>query len=55
LLESFRQTISLTFALAQQQRTEGDKLAELRDYLLPKLLSGAVRVKDGESRKERLF
>jgi type I restriction enzyme S subunit len=27
---------------------ESRKLAELRDYLLPKLLSGAVRVKEAE-------
>lgn len=32
---------------------ESRKLAELRDYLLPKLLSGAVRVSEAERFIER--
>jgi type I restriction enzyme, S subunit len=52
LLDSFRQTSSVTFSLEQQLRSESDKLAELRDYLLPRLLSGSVRVKDAEQALE---
>ncbi len=36
------------FALAAADHDESAKLAELRDYLLPKLLSGAVRVREAE-------
>ena len=44
LLAAFGETCGLTFALDQQIRAEVDKLAAMRDYLLPKLLSGQVRV-----------
>lgn len=44
LLQAFGQSCSATFSLDHQIRTEIDKLAELRDYLLPKLLSGEIRV-----------
>ena len=44
LLEAFEQTCSLTFSLDRQVRNESDKLAAMRNYLLPKLLSGAVAV-----------
>ena len=44
LLNAFRETCSLTFALDQQIRAEVDMLTAMRDYLLPKLLNGDVRV-----------
>ena len=44
LLAAFGHTCTATFSLDQQLRTEGDTLAAMRDYLLPKLLSGQVRV-----------
>lgn len=47
LLRAFEQTCSLTFALGQQLRNEADKLAAMRDYLLPKMLSGDVEVEAG--------
>ena len=31
---------------------ENHSLAELRDYLLPKLVSGEVRVRDAETRRD---
>ena len=43
LLEAFERICSLIFSLDRQTRDESDKLAAMRDYLLPKLLSGAVR------------
>ena len=45
LLQAFKRVSSLTFSLDQQTRDESDKLATMRDYLLPKLLSGDVRVR----------
>jgi type I restriction enzyme S subunit len=36
------------FRLKAETDFESRKLAEMRDYLLPKLLSGAVRVKEAE-------
>lgn len=45
VLEAFRQTCSPTLSLGQQLRTEIDRLAVMRDYLLPRLLNGTVRVK----------
>ncbi len=44
MLNALRETCDLTFALDRQLRTENDTLAAMRDYLLPKLLSGQVRV-----------
>lgn len=42
--EAFTVVVRPTFDLLRQIDEESRKLAELRDYLLPKLLSGAVRV-----------
>ena len=39
--------------LVQQGRDESRRLAGLRDYLLPRLLSGAVRVRDGKQTGRR--
>jgi len=44
LLNAFRETCSLTSTLDQQIRAEINTLTTMRDYLLPKLLSGDVRV-----------
>jgi type I restriction enzyme, S subunit len=48
LLEAFDNRVSLYFELMQANGVESDTLATLRDTLLPKLLSGEVRVKDAE-------
>jgi type I restriction enzyme S subunit len=45
LLRAFEETCRVTFALDQQIRSEIERLAAMRDYLLPTLLSGDVRVK----------
>ena len=44
LMKAFGQTCTSTFSLDQKLRTEVDTLTAMRDYLLPKLLSGDVRV-----------
>lgn len=44
LLEAFEETCRVTFDLDQQARREIERLAVMRDYLLPKLLSGNIRV-----------
>lgn len=44
LVELFERIAAPTDALIASQEAESRKLAELRDYLLPKLLSGEVRV-----------
>lgn len=36
------------FALRSTHHDESERLAEMRDYLLPKLLSGKIRVRDAE-------
>jgi type I restriction enzyme S subunit len=46
--DAFAKVAGPMFALASANHHESAKLAELRDYLLPKLLSGAVRVRDAE-------
>ncbi len=47
-LASFGQTTDPALKLIVDSAYESRKLAELRDYLLPKLLSGEVRVRKGE-------
>lgn len=44
LLEAFEQACASMFSLGQQLRTEVNTLSAMRDYLLPKLLSGDIRV-----------
>ncbi|MGK2897660.1 MAG: restriction endonuclease subunit S [Burkholderiaceae bacterium] len=44
LLRAFEETCRVTFSLDQHSRSESEMLAAIRDYLLPKLLSGNVRV-----------
>lgn len=44
--KAFEQVIAPDFDLISANRRESAKLAEVRDYLLPRLLSGAVRVRD---------
>ena len=41
------------FDLITHLVAESAKLAALRDYLLPRLLSGKVRVRDAEAQLER--
>jgi type I restriction enzyme S subunit len=45
-LEAFEIVVSPLFQLLLSSQHESSKLAEMRDYLLPKLLSGQVRVGD---------
>jgi type I restriction enzyme S subunit len=44
VVQSFEQYVSHWFKLRQQNEEENAKLASIRDYLLPKLLSGEVPV-----------
>ena len=53
LLQAFGHMCASTFSLDQQLRTEINELAAMRDYLLPKLLSGEVRVHSSLSSGER--
>lgn len=48
VLRAFAVAITPTIALHQQKARESDSLAALRDTLLPKLLSGEVRVPEAE-------
>jgi type I restriction enzyme S subunit len=45
---AFRASVAPLFARDAAARQESQSLATLRDYLLPKLLSGEVRVRDAE-------
>jgi type I restriction enzyme S subunit len=49
---AFEHAIAPLLALADQTASESSKLAELRDYLLPRLLSGQVRVREAEKQVE---
>jgi type I restriction enzyme S subunit len=48
LAEHFGQVVRPWFAKIEANKTESRTLATLRDTLLPKLISGALRVKDVE-------
>jgi len=48
IMDSFAALTDPLLELKVRAASESRKLAELRDYLLPKLLSGQVRVKDAE-------
>ena len=50
LVDAFEEVLAPLYELMKQLLGESQKLAELRDYLLPRLLSGAVRVKQGETK-----
>lgn len=52
LLEPSDELLSPLFELFATMQLESRKLAEMRDYLLPQLLSGKVRVKDIEQTLE---
>jgi type I restriction enzyme S subunit len=54
-LELSNQVIAPLFEMDAMSQLESRKLAELRDYLLPKLLSGAVRVKNAATIAEGLL
>ncbi|MDQ2874365.1 MAG: restriction endonuclease subunit S [Actinomycetota bacterium] len=47
-LQGFRTAVGPGFALRHALATESLALAQLRDTLLPKLMSGAIRVRDAE-------
>jgi type I restriction enzyme S subunit len=48
ILTAFAEVCGLLFESSAQLKAESSKLAALRDYLLPRLLSGKVRVRDVE-------
>jgi len=52
LTDRVRLQISNLASRAMQARIESRKLAELRDTLLPKLMSGEIRVRDAEREVE---
>lgn len=52
LAKFFGKVIDPFFALARSLADESAKLATLRDYLLPRLLSGRVRVGEAEGKSE---
>jgi type I restriction enzyme S subunit len=52
VLSRFEETVRDWFALRQQNHAESRTLAALRDALLPKLLSGEVRLKQAEKAVE---
>lgn len=53
LVSAFHQIMRPMFELITHSVHESRKLAELRDYLLPKLLSGKVRVREAEKLVQR--
>lgn len=53
ILDAFAEMVIPQFALREALHAESSKLAALRDYLLPRLLSGRVRVRDAETLLER--
>jgi type I restriction enzyme S subunit len=50
--EAFNQTIAPLFAALRQLHTESQALESMRDYLLPKLLSGSIRVGEVSSQTD---
>jgi type I restriction enzyme, S subunit len=48
ILTTFEKIARPTFAKAAQNRAESRTLTNLRDTLLPKLISGEIRLKDAE-------
>ena len=48
LRRAFGNLCNPMFELNASMHAESRKLAELRDYLLPKLLSGEIHVRDAE-------
>lgn len=51
VVKAFENIAEPLLSLCLQQAAESSKLAALRDYLLPRLLSGRVRVRDAEKIK----
>ena len=49
LAAAFNEKLSPMTSLIRSTIFESKKLAQLRDYLLPKLLSGVVRVREAEA------
>ncbi|MDP3566414.1 restriction endonuclease subunit S [Sediminibacterium sp.] len=55
LLSTHHELVGPLLNLIQSRGAENRTLAETRDYLLPKLMSGEVRVRDAEAHSERLL
>lgn len=49
LLEKFENVVKTYDDILKKNYTENDLLTEIRDALLPKLMSGEIRVSDFES------
>ena len=49
VIRSFDTTAARLYAMREANLQENATLAETRDTLLPKLMSGAIRVRDAES------
>lgn len=54
VLEEFERGACALFQLRHKQEKESDRLAALRDALLPELMSGRLRVKDAEKTVEEV-
>lgn len=54
VLERFHQLVDPLWLMGATKASESETLAALRDTLLPKLLSGDIRVKDAEKTVEAL-
>jgi len=54
-LEAFGRKSTKLFALIKSQRDENRTLSQLRDALLPQLMSGKIRVKDAEKTAEEVL
>jgi type I restriction enzyme S subunit len=52
LIQAFSETLRPVFENIEQRKINSQTLATLRDTLLPKLISGQIRVKDAEKRVE---
>jgi type I restriction enzyme S subunit len=52
LVDAFAQITDVLFARIEGNRCENNTLAQTRDLLLPKLMSGEIRVKDAEKTME---
>ena len=52
LIETYSNCVSSMFEKIRENQKENQTLAELRDTLLPKLISGAIRIRDAEREVE---
>ena len=54
VLEAFREAVAPWFRKVRANAEESETLAQLRDLLLPKLMSGEIRLKDAEKAVEEV-